>query len=255
MLDLNYKSFGQGDPIIILHGLFGTADNWQTVGKKLAEHYTVYLVDQRNHGRSPHHPQMTYVDMAEDLHHFMEAHWIFKAHIIGHSMGGKTAMQFAWMYPDMVEKLIVVDIAPKAYPGGHEEIFRALQKLDLSQAESRSDAEEALKADISSLGIRQFLLKNLSRKKEGGYQWKMNLDALWGHYDDILAQPPHKGEYTGPALFIRGGKSHYIQEADEALIQKEFPGAKVATVEEAGHWVHAEAPKALLQQVHTFLKD
>lgn len=255
MLDLNYKSFGQGDPIIILHGLFGTADNWQTVGKKLAEHYTVYLVDQRNHGRSPHHPQMTYADMAEDLHHFMESHWIFKAHIIGHSMGGKTAMQFAWMYPDMVEKLIVVDIAPKAYPGGHEEIFRAMQKLELSQIESRSEAEEALKADISSLGIRQFLLKNLSRKKEGGYRWKMNLDALWTHYDDILAQPPHKGAYTGPALFIRGGKSRYIQEADEALIQKEFPGARVATIEEAGHWVHAEAPKALLQQVHTFLKD
>lgn len=255
MLDLNYKSFGQGDPIIILHGLFGTADNWQTVGKELAAHYTVYLVDQRNHGRSPHHEKMTYVDMAEDLHHFMESQWMFKAHIIGHSMGGKTAMQFAWMYPDMVDKLIVVDIAPKAYPGGHEEIFRALQKLDLSTIDSRSEAEKALKADISDLSIRRFLLKNLSRKKEGGYRWKMNLEALWKHYDDILAQPPHKADYTGPALFIKGGRSRYIQSADEPLIKKAFPAAKIVTVEEAGHWVHAEAPEALLQQVNEFLKD
>jgi pimeloyl-ACP methyl ester carboxylesterase len=254
MLELNYKSFGQGDPIIILHGLFGTSDNWQTIGKKLAEHYTVYLVDQRNHGRSPHHDQMTYVDMAEDLHHFMESHWIFKAHIIGHSMGGKTAMQFAWMYPDMVDKLIVVDIAPKRYPGGHEEIFKALQKLDLKQIDSRGEAEGALKADIKDLGIRQFLLKNLSRSKSGGYRWKMNLEALWNHYQDILGQPPHKGDFEGPTLFIRGGKSRYIQAEDEPLIEKEFPAAKIVTVEKAGHWVHAEAPKELLQQVNGFLQ-
>lgn len=122
-MELNYKEFGQGDPLIILHGLFGTLDNWQTIAKKLAKHYSVYLIDQRNHGRSPHHDEFDYVVMAEDLHEFMESQWIYKAHILGHSMGGKTAMQFAMEYPDMIDQLIIIDIAPKKYQGGHQLIF------------------------------------------------------------------------------------------------------------------------------------
>ncbi len=253
MLDLNYKSFGQGDPVVVLHGLFGTLDNWQTIGKKLAEHHTVYLVDQRNHGRSPHHERMTYTDMADDLQHFMESNWMFKAHIIGHSMGGKTAMQFAWAYPDMVEKLVVVDIAPKTYEGGHEAIFSALRQLDLSKVESRSDAEQALESSISNLDIRQFLLKNLSRHKEGGYRWKMNLDALWNHYQDILAGPPNAEVFPGDTLFIRGSRSRYIQDEDRELIQAHFPNSELQTVEGAGHWVHAEAPTELLRRIQKFL--
>ncbi len=256
MLELNYKSFGQGDPIVILHGLFGALDNWQTLGKKLAENFTVYLVDQRNHGRSPHDKAHTYAAMAEDLHHFMESHWMFKAHIIGHSMGGKTAMAFARAHPDMVEKLVVVDIAPKAYQGGHESIFEALQGLDLSQIESRGDAEQALKGQIESLGIRQFLLKNLSRNKDGSYRWKMNLDALWAHYADILAGPPEgAAPYLGDTLFVRGGRSDYITDDDLGLLKQHFPNHRLETVAEAGHWVHAVAPEQLLKHLKRFLEE
>jgi pimeloyl-ACP methyl ester carboxylesterase len=131
MLPLKFKTYGQGEPVIILHGLFGTADNWQTIGKRLSEQYSVFLPDQRNHGRSPHDPAMNYDLMADDLLHLMESNWMFKARIVGHSMGGKTAMKFALKYPDMVEKLVVVDIAPKAYQGGHQEIFEAMLSLDL----------------------------------------------------------------------------------------------------------------------------
>lgn len=254
MVELNYKSYGQGDPVVVLHGLFGMLDNWQTVGKDLAAHHSVYLLDQRNHGRSPQLDRITYPDMAEDLHHFMESHWMFKGHIIGHSMGGKTAMQFAHQYPDMVDKLVVVDIAPKPYRGGHEEIFQVLKALDLSKIERRSEAEKALSASIEDRSIRQFLLKNLSRRKEGGYRWKMNLEALWNHYEDILAGPPNGTVFQGDVLFIRGGRSNYIQDEDWPLIRQQFPNARLATVEKAGHWVHAEAPQELLRLVTDFFK-
>jgi esterase len=254
MLELNYKTFGQGEPIVILHGLLGTLDNWQTLGKKLAEHFTVYLVDQRNHGRSPHDDLHSYPAMAEDLHHFMESHWMFKASLIGHSMGGKTAMHFARTHPDMVDKLMVVDIAPKPYPGGHETIIEALHDLDLDRIESRGQANEALASSISDEGIRQFLLKNLSRSKSGGYQWKMNLPALWAHYEAILASP-EAPPFDGNTLFIRGGQSDYIQQADEPLLREHFPNARLETIPQAGHWVHAEAPDELLKLLLGFMKE
>ncbi len=255
MLELNYKSFGQGDPVIILHGLFGTLDNWQTLARKLGEQFTVYLVDQRNHGRSPHDPEHTYTALAEDLHHFMESHWMFKAHIIGHSMGGKTAMTFAKLYPDMVDKLVVVDIAPKAYAGGHEEIFRALQSVDLPNISARSDADEQLQQRIPEKSIRQFLLKNLSRDKDGGYRWKMNLAALWDHYKDVLQMPLAGHPFEGDTLFIRGEKSNYILDEDQPLLANEFPGSQLKTIPGAGHWVHAEAPGQLLGLLEQFLSQ
>jgi len=216
MIELNYKTFGQGDPIVILHGLFGMLDNWQTIGRKLAEHHTVFLVDQRNHGRSPHTDELDYPLMAYDLQHFMENQWMFKSTIMGHSMGGKTAMQFALLHPGMVEKLIVVDIAPKAYEGGHQPIFDALFDLQPEQISDRSEAEAKLKEHISERGVRQFLLKNLSRKKGGnGYEWKMNLPVIHKHYRDILKElKVYDAPFEGEALFIRGGRSNYIQEED-----------------------------------------
>ena len=150
-MELNYKEFGQGDPILILHGLFGTLDNWQTIAKQLATNYSVFIIDQRNHGRSPHMDELDYPLMAEDLYQFMETHWIYKAYIIGHSMGGKTAMQFALNYPDMVEKLVVVDIAPKTYEAGHQTIFEALFSLDLEKIESRKEADEVLQKKIDAM--------------------------------------------------------------------------------------------------------
>ncbi len=252
-MQLNYKEFGQGDPIIILHGLFGMLDNWQTIAKKLAEENSVYIVDQRNHGRSPHTDTHDYPSMAEDLRQFMEDNWIYKTHLIGHSMGGKTAMQFALDFPDMVDKLVVVDISPKAYPGGHHEIFEALRSLDTSKIESRLQADEHLAQSIDDKGIRLFLMKNLTRDKEGGYKLKMNLPVLYKCYGEILAPVNGDDPFEGPTLFIRGGKSRHIEDGDEIGIKKLFPRAVIETVEDAGHWVHAEAPAALLGLVKGFL--
>ncbi|MFK7935783.1 MAG: alpha/beta fold hydrolase [Saprospiraceae bacterium] len=251
-MNLNFKTFGQGDPIIILHGLFGTLDNWQTLAKQLATNYTVYIVDQRNHGRSPHADEFNYHILAEDLHAFMENNWIYKARIIGHSMGGKTALQFALEYPDMVEQLVVVDMGLKAYQGGHAEIFAALLAMDVRSISDRKAAASFLEPRIPNLGVRQFLLKNLTRNKEGGYRWKMNLPVLHARYADILAAIESNEIFEEDALFIRGGQSNYVQTEDWEAIQQTFPQATLATVADAGHWVHAEKPQELLQLVTEF---
>lgn len=254
-MQLNYKQFGQGEPLIILHGLFGMLDNWQTLARKFAEDYTVFIIDQRNHGKSPHHPDFNYSLMAEDLREFMEQNWIYEANLIGHSMGGKTVMQFAMEYPDMVNKMVVVDIAPKSYVGGHQTIFEALLSLDLDHITNRKDAEEQLALHIKQQGVRQFLLKNLSRKKEGGYAYKMNLSAIHKHYQNILDNVNGEKADEVEALFIRGGNSNYINENDLALIHESFPRATLKTIHEAGHWVHAEKPLELLEMVRMFLKE
>ncbi len=253
MLELNYKSFGQGTPIIILHGLFGTLDNWQTMARQLAANFTVYILDQRNHGRSPHRDEISYPIMAEDLRDFMESNWIYKSHIIGHSMGGKTAMQFALEYPDMVDKLVVVDIAPKAYRGGHEAIFEALLEIDLLAIENRKQAGDLLAVKIQDLAVRQFLLKNLTRSKSGNYKWKMNLEALHRQYQDLLAGIDLDAHFSGPTLFLRGAQSAYISKDDEPAIQEKFPQAGIVSIEGAGHWVHAEAPKPFFDALQSFL--
>jgi len=253
-MELNYKTFGQGPPLIILHGLFGTSDNWQTFGKKLAEHFSVYLIDQRNHGRSPHLPEMNYPVMAEDLRQFMEANWIHEAHVLGHSMGGKTAMQLALDHPDMVDQLIVIDIAPREYSGGHLEIFEALLSLELDTIEDRKYADTMLAKRIEEAPIRQFLLKNLIRSRENGYHWKMNLPVLYEEYSSILAEIRGDEPFEGPTLFVRGGRSRYIRDEDRPQIEKLFPNYRLETIEEAGHWLQAEAPDKLLELVLRFLK-
>ena len=254
-MELNFKSFGQGEPIIILHGLFGTLDNWQTIAKKLAEKYWVFIVDQRNHGRSPHDPEMNYKVMAEDLKHFMEEHWIHKAFVVGHSMGGKTAMQFAVDYPDMVDKLIVVDIGPFSKRGGHGLIFDALLSMNLDEIKSRKDADEVLNKKIPEFGVRQFLLKNLSRNKTGDFTWKMNLPVLHKEYAEILADVDVNDPFEGETLFIRGAQSNYIEEKEFSKFKNFFPNAQLKTIEKAGHWVHADQPDELLQSVKFFLED
>ncbi len=255
-MELNYKEFGQGDPVIILHGLFGTLDNWQTIARQLSDEYSVYILDQRNHGRSPHTDVHDYHHMAEDLREFMESHWMYDgAHVIGHSMGGKTAMQFALEHPDLVKKLVVVDIAPKAYPGNHYEIFNALLSMNLNEIENRTEADELLARRIEEEDVRLFLMKNLTRRKEGGYEFKMNLPVLREHYDDVLAAVEGEHPFEGPALFIRGGRSKHVVEGDEVLIKKLFPNATIETIDRAGHWVHADAPVQLLKIIQKFLAE
>lgn len=252
-MDLNYKVFGSGEPIIILHGLFGTLDNWQTIAKKLADQYMVYIVDQRNHGRSPHVEGHNYKVMAEDLASFMEENWIHHAHVIGHSMGGKTAMQFAVDFPDMLDKLVVVDIAPKKYKGGHQTIFEALLSVNLEQVQERKEVETQLSKYIDDVGVRLFLMKNLSRKKEGGFAWKMNLQEIYINYSNILDEIIIDPAVSNETLFVNGGKSAYVSLEDQAFIKTCFTHVQFQTIADAGHWVHAEQPQALIHCLNSFL--
>jgi len=234
----------------------GSLDNWQTFAKALAEDYMVITVDQRNHGKSFHSDAFTLELMAEDLKELMESEWIHEAVILGHSMGGKTAMTFAMMYPDVVEKLIVVDIAPKLYTPGHETILKALNEVPIDKVASRDEVSQVLSKYIDDAGVRLFLMKNLKRKakEEGkqGYEWKVNLPVLTDKYEAIL-QPIEGDLYDEPTLFIRGEKSNYIQDEDMSLINDLFPQANLETIADAGHWVHAEQPAALLTTVKEFL--
>jgi esterase len=251
-MELFSREFGAGDPVLILHGLFGFSDNWQTMAKGLAEHHLVVTPDLRNHGRSPHVPDHSYSEMADDLRAFMEAHWMFSANVIGHSMGGKVAMQLALSYPDMVEKLVVIDIDPSPAEDNHSAIFHALLGIDLSKMTSRTAIETYLSEHIDDRGTLQFLLKNITRTDDGAFTWKMNLPVLWKHYHDILA--PVQGEpFDKPTLFIRGSRSNYIKPEETTFIKALFPKAEIVTIEGAGHWVHADKPSELLAILQRFL--
>jgi len=252
---LNHKIYGQGDPIIILHGLFGMLDNWQTVARKLAEDYMVILVDQRDHGKSNHTDEFNYQVLADDLQLFLEENWIHTCHIIGHSMGGKTAMQFAALHSDMVEKLIVVDIGPKAYKPRHENIFKALRSVPIDEVESRKEVEDIISKYIDDKGVRLFLMKNLKRKKkEGGFRWKMNLELLYKEYANIIAAIEPNEAIDVDTLFIYGSKSHYIEGSEIDGIKSVFTSAKFEEMD-TGHWIHAEKPDELVELVQGFLES
>jgi len=250
---LNYKELGEGTPVIILHGFLGMLDNWKTFGRKLSENYKVYLIDQRDHGRSPHTEDFSYTLLANDLYAFMDQHQIEKAHILGHSMGGKTVMKFTQLHPEKVLSTIVVDIAPKEYNNHHTDILDALHSITPKDIEDRKDADDALSKHIEDWGVRQFLLKNLTRNPEGGYRWKMNLELLTDKYDSII-QPVDQVVSDFSCIFINGAKSNYIAENDKPEILKVFPNASFYTIEDAGHWVHAEKGEELLEVVNGFLE-
>ncbi|MFN3939804.1 MAG: alpha/beta fold hydrolase [Chitinophagales bacterium] len=255
-MKLHYKVSGNGEPLIILHGLFGMLDNWQTIANALEKDFAVYLIDQRNHGRSPHDPVHTYAAMANDLYAFFIQTGISSAHILGHSMGGKTAMQFALMHPNEVKKLIVVDIGMKRYAGGHNAIFDALLSVDLSQIHYRSDAEKILLERIPDFGVRQFLLKSLQRNPDGTYQWKFNLHGLKENYEpNILAEISAMHVFNGEVLFIKGENSDYLNPSDFTDIQLLFPNAKMQEIPGTGHWVHADQPEKLIACIKEFLKE
>ncbi|HMG16416.1 MAG TPA: alpha/beta fold hydrolase [Saprospiraceae bacterium] len=250
---MHSKILGQGPPIIILHGLLGTLDNWQTIANHLSSQFTVCLLDLRNHGRSPHTPAMDLHLMAADVLEFMESHWINSAVIMGHSMGGKVAMQLALEYPDNVDKLIVVDIAPKKYSPGHYEIFKALDAINLKTLKERKDAEQQLSDKLKDPSVVQFLLKNLTREKDASYSWKMDLKSIENNYLKLIGAIDSIEVFDKPCLFIRGGNSNYILDEDLESIKKNFPNTKLATIKEAGHWVHSEKPKELLEELLKFL--
>jgi esterase len=251
---LNYKEFGEGKPLIIMHGLFGASDNWQTIGKKLAEDYRVILPDLRNHGNSFHSSAFDYDVMADDLKNLITHLNFEKPFVAGHSMGGKVAMNYAIHFPESIEKLIVVDIAPKSYPPHHEPIINALQSLNLTKLKTRTEAEKELGNSINDTGLRQFLLKNLSRNENGQFEWRINLPVIKEKLVNITGGLVKKGENITESLFLRGQKSDYIKEEDFKLIKDFFPKSEIKTVENAGHLTHAEQPEVVYNYIINFLR-
>lgn len=251
---LHSSILGKGPPLLILHGFLGMSDNWKTLGNKYAESgFQVHLIDQRNHGRSFHSQDFDYTFLALDLKNYMEYQGLRSAHILGHSMGGKTAMQFAVTNSERVKKLLVADIAPKYYPPHHQEIINALGTLDFTEVRSRSAADQKLAESLSDFGIRQFLLKNLYWVEKGQLGLRVNIEVLKDKMEEIGENIFGTDSFHGPTLFLRGSRSEYIQENDTSSILKHFPNASVGTVANAGHWLHAENPRDFFEQSLKFL--
>ncbi len=255
MLQLNYKKYGQSNTkLIILHGFLGSLDNWHTLATEWAKNdIEVYTIDQRNHGKSPHTEHHTIDLMVEDVKDFMEQQGITKTNMMGHSMGGKVAMQFALTYPELLDKLIVVDIAPRSYNHGHDDIFNAIHHVSLETTQTRKEVEEAMMPYLGDFGTRQFIMKGLERSDDGKYHWKFNVETLDRDYENVLEQTFSDKQFLGDVLFLKGSLSLYIQEKDFAEIKKLFPNSRIQTIENAGHWLHADKPQQFFDAVKIFL--
>ncbi len=253
-MTLNFKKEGNAaESLIILHGLFGSLDNWMTFAKQMSQYFTVYLLDARNHGQSFHSDEFTYECMAKDVKDFMEKQQIEETVVLGHSMGGKTAMQFAFNYPHLVKKLIVADIAPKAYPVHHDEIIKGLQSLDFSVIKTRGEADEKLAESIPNLAVRQFLLKNMYWKEKNQLAWRFNLDVIAAQILNVGVEIKAPFPFSEPTLFVRGELSNYVLDEDVSDIKNIFPNMKLETISGSGHWIHAEKPKEFVKAVEAFL--
>ncbi len=253
-MHLHSQILGSGKPFVILHGFLGMGDNWKTLGNRWAEdRFEVHLLDLRNHGRSFHSDEFSYEIMADDLKSYCEEHNLQNIILLGHSMGGKVAMQFAVTYPEMVSKLIVADIGPKAYPPHHQDILKALSQLDFSKIKSRSEAEDILSEYIKDKGTQLFLLKNLYRKSKNEFGLRINLPILSKKIEEVGVALPKDVVFKGDTLFLGGEKSGYIEPMDELLIKKHFPKAKIGIISKAGHWLHAENPEEFYDNVMNFL--
>lgn len=239
--------------MIVLHGLLGSSRNWQTAGKDLADAWQVFALDARNHGRSPHDPAMDYDVLARDVADWMEAQGLSRATLVGHSMGGKTAMLLACRRPELVERLVVVDIAPKDYFWvAHRDEFAAMNELDLGSIQSRTEAELRFEARVPSLGMRKFLTTNLDRDEAGRWRWVVNLPALTEALPLLERNSLQPGDrYDGPTLFIAGGRSQYVQPADHDVIRQHFPQAQIEVIAESGHNPHMEARERFVELVRS----
>jgi pimeloyl-ACP methyl ester carboxylesterase len=266
-MELFYRSLGEGPPLIIVHGLYGSSDNWLTIGKALADDFKVYMIDQRNHGQSPHSSIHNYDAMRDDLIQFMDRLGLPKASLAGHSMGGKTVMHLALSNPDRVHSLIVLDMSPfTCEPGRHSTqyslhtgIVGGMLKVDFNRVDTREDVDAQLAGSIPSSRIRQFLMKNVVRNKDGSYRWRLNIEAISDELDSIFAGLDLSGFGTGqaimgyPVLFVRGEQSDYISDDCIIEIRQVFPDAEFATIPGAGHWLHVEQPDLLVKTIRYFL--
>ena len=250
---LHSKIFGEGKPLIVLHGLFGMLDNWQALAKEFACFFETHIIDLRNHGKSFHANQHNYELMSEDLLKYLNAYKLDEVSLIGHSMGGKAVMTFACMYPERVEKLVVVDIAPKYYPPHHQEILSALNAVEQAKIKSRKDADQILTQYFSESTIRQFLLKNLYWKSSTELTFKFNLKVLSDQIGNVGEALYISALFEKPTLFIVGQVSNYIKEIDRELIESHFPDFEIVEIPESGHWVHAENPDQFFDNVSRFL--
>lgn len=254
-MKLAYREFGSGQPLIILHGLFGQSDNWNTLAKQFAEQgFHVFTVDQRNHGLSPHSGEWNYEVMADDVKELIDDHDLKNPILLGHSMGGKTVMFFEWKYPGVAEKLIIADISPRAYAPHHQDVLAALHAVDFSVIKTRKEAEAKMNEYITDFGTKQFLLKNIYWKdsENNVMDWRFNLKVLSEKYDNIgVAAPEFKS--STKCLVIRGEKSHYITEKDMDDFHSRFADCRLETIAGSGHWVHAEKPKEFFETVIQFI--
>jgi pimeloyl-ACP methyl ester carboxylesterase len=255
MNKLHTTILGEGAPLLILHGYLGMSDNWKTLGVKLSENYQVHLIDQRNHGRSFHSDEFDLELLVEDLHSYIKTHNLHKVNLLGHSMGGKVAMLFAVTYPELVHKLIVADISPRAYKPHHQQILAALNAVNFQIQNTRKKVEEVLKIYIQDKGVLQFLLKNVYWKNKGELAYRFNLNSLTENYPEVGEALPSFTEFYGETLFLKGEKSDYITKKDEPLIKAHFENAKIVTVKNAGHWLHAENPTQFYNEVVRFLSN
>lgn len=258
-MKLNFKQHSiAGEPLLILHGLFGSLQNWAWHCKKFSEHFSVYALDMRNHGASPHAENMNYQLMARDVLEFMDDHHIKSAHILGHSMGGKVAMQLALMAPERVMRLVIADVAPVHYGGErgeHDEIFEGLCAIDLDALSSRADADVQLAHYVDDEVVRQFLLSNLIRSESGNFRWRINLPVLKASYAVLREAPVADTPYADDVLFVRGDLSDYLLPEYRDQVLALFPKANVKTIAQTGHWLHAEKPDTFYRIVADFLRE
>ena len=254
-LTLAYKEFGAGSPIVVLHGLFGSARNWQAIAKRLATHHHVYTLDLRNHGASPWADTMSYREMAEDVATFVEAHGLVSATVLGHSMGGKVAMALALSRPTLVTRLVVADIAPVTYAHSFLPYVQAMQDLNLGSIARRDEADAALSERIPDATTRMLLLQNLVLHDQH-FDWRVNLPALANTASELLGFPPFgSARYQGRALFVHGERSAYVEPACHAVIRQLFPRAEIVAIAEAGHWLHVDQPARFLDTVQGFFRN
>ena len=255
-VDLHYRSFGQGQPVIILHGLFGSSRNWQSIAKKLAEKYKVFTVDLRNHGQSTHVDSMTYFEMADDINYLVKTLELNNVSLIGHSMGGKVAMITSLLYKGVVSNLVVVDIAPVDYFHTYQKLFLAMNTLPLDNIKSRKDAEIYIDEKINDSWLTQFLLQNLSRS-DSGFKWQINLPSIELNITHINRFPELKDDlqFDSPSLFIGGANSEFIRPEFHESIYRYFPGARIKMIENAGHMLHVEQPGVTYESIKSFLDN
>jgi len=251
---LHSNILGIGEPLLILHGFFGMGDNWKSLANKFSAEFQVHLIDQRNHGRSFHTDDFSYELMVEDLYEYIEYHQLKKVNLLGHSMGGKTVMLFATTFPEMVNNLIVADISPRYYSPHHQFIIEALNAVDFSKITKRSEVASILSNYIDEEGIKQFLLKNVYWKEKGQLAYRFNLESLTDNIEEVGVALPSFTVFEGETLFLKGENSGYISKEDIPLIEAHFPNAKIRTIKNAGHWLHAENAKDFYEEVMAFLK-